>query len=58
VIITLGVGLLFIGYRNGSFVVRHLEATGALDFEQLTQSQTRSPKDAEGLADAFDFGAV
>jgi uncharacterized membrane protein YjgN (DUF898 family) len=58
VIVTLGVGLLFIGYRNWSFIVRHLEASGSIDFERLTQSEMRAPGDAEGLADAFDFGAV
>jgi uncharacterized membrane protein YjgN (DUF898 family) len=58
VIVTLGVGLLFLGYRNWSFIVRHMEASGSIDFEQLTQSETRAPGDAEGLADAFDFGAI
>ena len=58
VIVTLGVGLLFLGYRNWSFIVRHMEASGSIDFEELTQSETRAPGDAEGLADAFDFGAV
>jgi uncharacterized membrane protein YjgN (DUF898 family) len=58
VIVTLGVGLLFIGYRNWSFIVRHIEASGSIDFDRLTQSETRAPDDAEGLADAFDFGAV
>ena len=58
VVVTLGVGLLFLGYRNWSFIIRHLEAAGSIDFEALTQSETRSPADAEGLADAFDFGAV
>ena len=58
VIVTLGVGLLFISYRNWSFYIRHLEARGFLDFEALTQSEARAPNDAEGLADAFDFGAI
>ena len=58
VIITLGVAALFISYRNYSFAVRHLEATGVVDLAALTQSSTRSPGDAEGLADAFDIGAI
>ncbi len=58
VIVTLGVGLLFIGYRNWSFYIRHLEARGYLDFEEMTESEVAAPKDAEGLADAFDFGAI
>jgi hypothetical protein len=58
VVVTLGAGLLFIGYRNWSFYIRHLEARGQLDFEDMTQSEVATPKDAEGLADAFDFGAI
>jgi uncharacterized membrane protein YjgN (DUF898 family) len=58
VIVTLGFGLMFIGYRNWAFVVRHLEATGTVNLDLLKQSQTRAPGDAEGLADAFDIGAI
>jgi uncharacterized membrane protein YjgN (DUF898 family) len=58
VIVTLGVGLLFVGYRNWSFVVRHMEAGGEVDLDTLLQSQTRATGDAEGLADAFDIGAI
>jgi len=58
VVVTLGVGILFLSYRNWSFLVRHMEASGALDLDEFTQSQTRAPTDAEGLADAFDFGAI
>jgi uncharacterized membrane protein YjgN (DUF898 family) len=55
---TLGVGALFIGYRNYSFAVRHLDLEGDVDIGALTQSSTRAPTDAEGLADAFDIGAI
>jgi uncharacterized membrane protein YjgN (DUF898 family) len=58
VIVTLGFGLLFLSYRNWSFVVRHMEARGHVDLDALTQSTTHAPTDAEGIADAFDFGAV
>jgi uncharacterized membrane protein YjgN (DUF898 family) len=58
VIVTLGFGLMFIGYRNFSFVVRHMEATGEVNLDLLKQSQTRAPGEAEGLADAFDIGAI
>jgi uncharacterized membrane protein YjgN (DUF898 family) len=58
VLATLGVGLLFLSYRNWAFVVRHMEASGVVDLDLLTQSSARAPSDAEGLADAFDFGAV
>jgi uncharacterized membrane protein YjgN (DUF898 family) len=58
VIVTLGIGLIFIGYRNWSFFVRHLEAYGQLDLDAFTQSQTSATQDAEGLASAFDIGAI
>jgi uncharacterized membrane protein YjgN (DUF898 family) len=58
VIGTLGIGALFIGYRNYSFAVRHMDVDGEVDIEALTQSSTRAPSDAEGLADAFDIGAI
>ena len=58
IIVTLGIGALFISYRNYSFAVRHLDAEGEVDVAVLTQSSTRAPTDAEGLADAFDIGAI
>ena len=58
IIVTLGIGALFISYRNYSFAVRHLDAEGTVDNAALTQSSTRAPTDAEGLADAFDIGAI
>lgn len=58
VVITLGVGLVFLSYRNWSFVVRHLEATGVVELDELLQSPTERSGDAEGLASAFDIGAI
>lgn len=58
VVVTLGIGLIFLSYRNWSFLVRHMEASGLVDLDTLTQSMTRAPTDAEGLADAFDIGSV
>jgi uncharacterized membrane protein YjgN (DUF898 family) len=58
VIITLGFGLLFLGYRNWSFAVRHMEATGEINLDALLQSRAAATGDAEGLADAFDIGAI
>lgn len=58
IIVTLGIGALFIAYRNYSFAVRHLDLEGEIDVDALTQSSTRAPNDAEGLADAFDIGAI
>lgn len=58
VIVTLGIGLLFVSYRNWSFFVRHMEAVGNVELDDLTQSTARSTGDAEGLASAFDIGAI
>lgn len=58
VIVTLGVGLLFVAYRNWSFFIRHLEAYGEIDLDQVSQSTARGATDAEGLASAFDIGAI
>lgn len=58
VVATLGVGLVFISYRNWSFFIRHLEAVGEVDLDMLTQSTTDQSGDAEGLAAAFDIGAI
>jgi uncharacterized membrane protein YjgN (DUF898 family) len=58
VIVTLGLGYVFIGYRNWSFFVRHMSVGGTIDASLLTQSVTQEGNDAEGLADAFDIGAI
>jgi uncharacterized membrane protein YjgN (DUF898 family) len=57
VVVTLGIGMLFVPYRNWKFFVTHLEAYGDLQLEDLTQSTTRTPTQGEGLLDAFDVGA-
>lgn len=57
VIFTLGIGYVFVGYRNWTFFVRHMQAYGTLDLDDFTQSQTRTPGTGEGLLDAFDIGA-
>jgi uncharacterized membrane protein YjgN (DUF898 family) len=54
---TLGIGSIFLGYRNWAFFVRHMQAYGTLDLDDFTQSMTREPKQGEGLLDAFDVGA-
>ncbi|HZF42885.1 MAG TPA: YjgN family protein [Sphingomonadaceae bacterium] len=58
IVLTLGIGLIFVPYRNWSFFIRHLEATGDIDLDMLTQSTARGATDAEGLASAFDVGAI
>ena len=57
-VVTLGFGLTYWGYRNWSFMVRHLHIYGTIDPAQLTQSTTHAPREAEGFADAFDVGAI
>lgn len=57
VLVTLGLGMLFVPYRNWKFFVTHLEAYGELRLDELTQSATRAPTQGEGLLDAFDVGA-
>ena len=58
VIVTLGIGFVFLSYRNWSFFIRHLEATGNVSLDDLTQSAAEHTTDAEGLASAFDIGAI
>jgi uncharacterized membrane protein YjgN (DUF898 family) len=57
VIVTLGIGRIFIGYRNWSFFIRHMKAYGEVNLDDFTQSTTRPPGQGEGLLDAFDIGA-
>ena len=56
-IVTLGLGITFWGYRNWSFMVRHLHMYGDVHLDDMTQSQASAPGEAEGFADAFDVGA-
>lgn len=58
VVVTLGIGLIFLRYRNWKFFITHLEAFGEVDLDLLTQSRTREPGQGEGLLDAFDVGAI
>ncbi len=58
VVLTLGLGVIFLGYRHWAFFIRHLEALGEISLSQLTQSTTREPRQGEGLLDAFDVGAI
>jgi uncharacterized membrane protein YjgN (DUF898 family) len=48
----------FIRYRNWAFFIRHMEAGGEVNLEELTQSETAALRQGEGLLDAFDMGAV
>ncbi len=57
IFLTLGIGYIFIGYRNWTFFIRHIRAYGEIRLDQLTQSTAREPGQGEGLLDAFDIGA-
>ncbi|HEY0630079.1 MAG TPA: DUF898 family protein, partial [Sphingomicrobium sp.] len=57
-VVTLGFGIAYWGYRNWAFMVRHMHVYGSVDASALTQSTTHAPGEAEGLADAFDIGAI
>lgn len=57
-ICTLGIGYIFLPYRNWKFFVTHMEVYGEVNLDDLTQSQTASPTQGEGLLDAFDVGAI
>lgn len=57
-VFTLGFGISYWGYRRWSFMVRHLHVYGEVDVTHLAQSTTHAPGEAEGLADAFDIGAI
>lgn len=58
VICTLGIGAIFLSYRHWKFFITHLDASGEISLSELTQSTTAMPGQGEGLADAFDLGAI
>jgi uncharacterized membrane protein YjgN (DUF898 family) len=58
VVCTLGIGMIFLSYRHWKFFITHMEATGEILLDELTQSQTKISLQGEGLLDAFDIGAI
>lgn len=58
VVLTLGLGYVFVTYRHWSFFMRHMEAGGEILLDELTQSTTAAAGHGEGLLDAFDMGAI
>jgi hypothetical protein len=58
VLCTLGIGLIFLSYRHWKFFITHMEASGEILLDELTQSQTKMASQGEGLLDAFDIGAI
>ena len=57
VVFTLGLGFIFLSYRHWKFMITHLEASGDILLDDLTQSTTETARHGEGLLDAFDVGA-
>ncbi|RVQ67041.1 DUF898 domain-containing protein [Croceicoccus ponticola] len=57
-VVTLGLGFVFLGYRHWKFFVSHMQAFGEINVDALTQSTTRRDRHGEGLLDAFDMGAI
>ena len=58
VVFTLGIGWIFLSYRHWKFFVVHMEASGEVHLDEMTQSTTRTARHGEGLLDAFDVGAI
>jgi uncharacterized membrane protein YjgN (DUF898 family) len=56
-VVTLGLGIVFLDYRHWSFFIRHMDARGTIDVDGMTQSETPAPRQGEGLLDALDLGA-
>lgn len=57
-VVVLGLVNGLIRYRNWRFFIMNMEAYGEINIDELTQSATASPKQGEGLLDAFDVGAI
>lgn len=58
VVLTLGIGSIFLTYRHWTFMVRHMHAFGTIEVDTLTQSTTPELREGEGLLDSFDMGAI
>ena len=57
-IVTLSLGYPLAQLRNFRYLCSRLQAVGEVDFEAIRQSTETRPGIGEGLADAFDLGAV
>ncbi len=58
IVLTLGLGLPYTQVRTFRYLFRRLEAEGELDIHGIMQTSLGKPGMGEGLADAFDLGAV
>lgn len=56
-IVTIGFAIFVYNFRKWQFITSHLNAFGTVDVDQLIQSQTVAPREAEGFLDALDIGA-
>ncbi|OEJ66745.1 YjgN family protein [Magnetovibrio blakemorei] len=57
-VLTLGLGTAWVYKRSFAFLERNVGLLGNGDFTALHQSQMSKPQTGEGLADAFDVGAI
>jgi len=58
VLLTLGIGLPFTQVRFARFLANHTNIEGQLDLGVINQSADDDLTSGEGLAEAFDMGAV
>lgn len=58
VLLTLGFGAPFTQTRVFRYVCNRLTINGSIDIDAIVQSSAAAPSFGEGLADAFDLGAV
>lgn len=58
-LLTLGLATPFVQLRKVRFLARHLIVAGAPEnLDDILQSRAQAPRIGEGLADAFDIGAI
>ena len=58
VVVTLGLGQPITQLRAVRLITEHIGLPAGIDFEAIAQSAAERPEIGEGLADAFDVGAV
>ncbi|MEE8394639.1 MAG: DUF898 family protein [bacterium] len=56
--VTAGLAFPFVAVRVARFAADHLKVSGELDFAAIAQSTEQMPAGGEGLAEAFDLGAI
>lgn len=57
-VFTLGLGSLFMSYRHFGFFAARLTTVGALDADDMLQTDLAQPRHGDGIADAFDLAGV